>query len=465
MGALKRLRAGDNSSEKRANFSSKMGVVLATAGSAVGLGNVWRFPYMAGENGGAVFILIYIACVLLLGIPCMVSEFIIGRYGQANTARSFRKIAEGRPWAFIGYMGVLTGFLITGYYAVVAGWCLQYVWASLIGQMQGPPDYYQQYFAEFSGDPVKPIFWTVIILGITYLIIEHGVRDGIERVSKLLMPALFLLLFVIVAASCLLPGADKGIEFLFYPDFSAINSDVFLAALGQSFYSLSIAMGCICTYASYFSRQTDLTKSAVQIGVIDSCVAILAGLMIFPAAFSVGVNPDSGPSLIFITLPNVFQQAFAQLPIVGYIIALLFFLLLSLAALTSLMSLHEVSTAFLHEELSITRKRAAILVTVSTCIVGVFCSLSLGAVGHSLVFFGRSLFDWFDFITGQIFLPIVGFLTCIFIGWFVPHKIVRDEFTNWGTLRGHYFHAFLFLVKYVCPVCILFIFLHQFGLI
>jgi NSS family neurotransmitter:Na+ symporter len=394
----------------------------------------------------------------------MVSEFIIGRYGQANTARSFRKIAEGRPWAFIGYMGVLTGFLITGYYAVVAGWCLQYVWASLIGQMQGPPDYYQQYFAEFSGDPVKPIFWTVIILGITYLIIEHGVRDGIERVSKLLMPALFLLLFVIVAASCLLPGADKGIEFLFYPDFSAINSDVFLAALGQSFYSLSIAMGCICTYASYFSKSTNLTNSAIQIGVIDSLVAILAGLMIFPAAFSVGVNPDSGPSLIFITLPNVFQQAFAQMPVVGYIIALLFFLLLSLAALTSLISLHEVSTAFCHEEFHLSRRTAAIAVTATCAVIGTFCSLSLGKF-DGLQLFGKSLFDLFDFVTGQIMLPVGGFFTCIFLGWFVPRKLVRDEFTNNGSLSGRLFGVFLFSVRFICPLGILLIFLHQFGVI
>ena len=452
------------STMKRASFSGKLGVILATAGSAVGLGNVWRFPYMAGENGGAVFIIIYVLCVLLLGIPCMISEFIIGRHGQANTARAFRKMSGGTPWALIGYLGVLTGFLITGYYAVVAGWCLQYIWASLIGHLQGDPEYFKQYFESFSSDPVKPIFWTVIMLGITYLIIEHGVRDGIERASKLLMPTLFLLLLIIVGASCMLPGAEKGIEFLFKPDFSAINSDVFLAALGQAFYSLSIAMGCICTYASYFSKNTNLTTSAVQIGVIDSLVAILAGLMIFPAAFSVGINPDSGPSLIFITLPNVFQQAFSAMPVVGYVVSLLFFLLLSLAALTSLMSLHEVSTAFLQEEMVISRKKAAVIVTVTTCVIGAFCSLSLGAV-ESLAFFKRTMFDWFDFITGQIFLPVVGFLTCIFIGWFVPHKIVRDEFTNWGTLRGQYFHLYLFLVKYVCPICILFIFLHQFGLI
>ena len=465
MAKFERLRVGEQNSGLRANFSGKLGVILATAGSAVGLGNVWRFPYMTGQNGGAVFIIIYVVCVLLLGIPCMISEFIIGRHGQANTARAYHKMSGGSPWMLIGYMGVFTGFLITGYYAVVAGWCLQYIWASFIGHMQGNPEYFQQYFVEFSSDPVKPVFWTVIILGITYLIIEHGVRDGIERASKLLMPTLFLLLLLIVGASCMLPGADKGIEFLFKPDFTAINSDVFLAALGQSFYSLSIAMGCICTYASYFSKSTNLTNSAFQIGIIDSIVAILAGLMIFPAAFSVGVNPDSGPSLIFITLPNVFQQAFASMPMLGYLIALLFFLLLSLAALTSLISLHEVSTAFLHEELMITRKKAALIVTISTCIVGTLCSLSLGAVGTTFEFFGRTLFDWFDFITGQIFLPVVGFLTCIFLGWFVPHKVVHDEFTNWGTLRGRFFHVFFFLVKYVCPICILFIFLHQLGLL
>ena len=450
----------------RANFGSKLGVILATAGSAVGLGNVWRFPYMAGENGGAVFIMIYVACVLLLGIPCMISEFIIGRHGRANTARAFQTLADGKPWALIGYMGVLTGFLITGYYAVVSGWCLQYVWASLIGHLQGDPEYFKTYFTELSSNPVKPVFWTVVILGMTYLIIEHGVRNGIEKASKLMMPTLFILLLIIVSASCMLPNAYKGIEFLFKPDFSKITSDVFLSALGQSFYSLSIAMGCLCTYASYFSKETNLTKAASQIAIIDCMVAILAGLMIFPAAFSVGVEPDSGPSLIFITLPNVFQQAFSSVPAVGYVVSLLFFVLLSLAALTSLMSLHEVSTAFFQEELGTTRKRSALIVTVTTSVIGAFCSLSLGAV-EELSFFGKAMFDWFDFVTGQIFLPVVGFLTCIFIGWFVPHKIVRDEFSNYGELKGYvrYFHRYLFLIKYVCPLAIILIFLHQLGVI
>ena len=450
---------------ERASFGSKIGVILATAGSAVGLGNIWRFPYMAGENGGAVFIIIYIFCVFLLGIPCMISEFIIGRHGQSNTARAFSKISGGSAWALIGYMGVLTGFLISSYYAVVSGWCLEYVWASLLGKLQGDPAFISSYFESFSQDPVKPVFWTFLILLATYLIIENGVRDGIERASKLMMPILFILLLVIVVASCMLPNADKGIEFLLKPDISKANGDVFLAALGQSFYSLSIAMGCICTYASYFSKQTNLPGSAIQIGIIDFLVALLAGFVIFPAAFSVGGSPDSGPSLLFITLPNVFQQAFGIIPGLGYIIAVLFYILLSMAALTSLMSLHEVSTAFLEEEMGTTRKSAALIVTICCMFLGIFCSLSLGAVGRYNIF-GMPLFNLFDFVTGQLFLPIVGFLTCILIGWFVPHKIVRDEFTNKGTLdNGVLFHIYLFLVKYVCPICIMFIFLHQFGLL
>jgi NSS family neurotransmitter:Na+ symporter len=452
---------------ERASFGSKLGVILATAGSAVGLGNVWRFPYMTGQNGGAVFILIYIGCVLLLGIPCMISEFIIGRNAQANTARAYQKVAGRNPLSYIGYMSVLTGFLITGYYAVVSGWCLQYIWASLVGHLKGgDPVFFQNYFVTFSQDPIKPIFWTLLVLLATFLVISNGVRDGIERASKLMMPTLFILLLTIVGASCMLPNAYKGVEFLLKPDWNMINGDVFLAALGQSFYSLSIAMGCICTYASYFTRQTNLTSSAIQIGVIDCIVAILAGLMIFPAAFSVGVNPDSGPSLIFITLPNVFQQAFSAMPAVGYIISLLFYALLSMAALTSLISLHEVSTAFFHEEFRMPRKRAALIVTVACVVMGAFCSLSLGPTGDQLYLFGQSMFSLFDFVTGQIFLPIAGFLTCILIGWFLPHKLVHDEFTNRGTLRvTTFFHIYLFLVKYVCPLCILWIFLHQLGLI
>lgn len=451
-------------SEERASFSSKLGMILATAGGAVGLGNVWRFPYMVGENGGAAFILIYFACVLVLGIPCMVSEFIIGRHGASNSYRAYSKVSGGKTWKYVGLLGVMTGFLITGYYAVVSGWCMQYVYASVIGELHGDSRFVQSYFASFSTDPIRPILWLGVILFITHYVIIHGVRGGIERASKLLMPTLFILLLVIVVASCMLPGASKGIQFLFNPDFGKVDRGVFLGALGQSFYSLSIAMGCICTYASYYSRQTNLLASAVQISVVDSLVAIFAGLMIFPAAFSVGVNPDSGPSLIFITLPSVFNQAFGSMPMVGWLVSLMFYTLLSLAALTSLMSLHEVSTSFFSEELHISRKRAALIVTVSAIVIGAFCSLSLGGAEY-LSAGGKNLFELFDFVTGQIFLPIGGFLTCLFLGWFVPTKLVKDEFTNWGTLSGSFFGIFLFLVRFVCPVAILCIFLHQFNVI
>lgn len=448
---------------ERANFKNTLGVILATAGSAVGLGNVWRFPYMTGQNGGASYIVIYILCVLLLGIPCMISEFIIGRHSASNTARAYNKMGN-RWWGIIGMLSVSTGFLITCYYVIVSGWCLQYMYATVLGELHGDAAYFISYFSDFSSNPWKPLLWVAVFMGITHWVIIHGVRGGIERASKVLMPALFVLLLVIVIASCMLPGAERGISFLLKPDFSKIDGSVCLNAMGQSFYSLSIGMGCICTYASYFSRRTNLSQSAIQISVIDCLVAILAGLMIFPAAFSVGVQPDSGPSLIYITLPNVFQQAFSAVPFVGTIVSFAFYALMSLAALTSMISLHEVSTAFFQEEMHISRKRSATIVSVSTSVIAIFCSLSLAGVDW-LVIGGKSLFDWFDFVTGQLFLPIVGFFACLFIGWYVPKDIVRDEFTNWGTLRSPLYPVFLVCVRFVCPTGILLVFLNQLGII
>ena len=448
---------------ERANFKNTLGVILATAGSAVGLGNVWRFPYMTGQNGGASYIVIYILCVLLLGIPCMISEFIIGRHSASNTARAYNKMGN-RWWGIIGMLSVSTGFLITCYYVIVSGWCLQYMYATVLGELHGDAAYFISYFSDFSSNPWKPLLWVAVFMGITHWVIIHGVRGGIERASKVLMPALFVLLLVIVVASCMLPGAERGISFLLKPDFSKIDGSVCLNAMGQSFYSLSIGMGCICTYASYFSRRTNLSQSAIQISVIDCLVAILAGLMIFPAAFSVGVQPDSGPSLIYITLPNVFQQAFSAVPFVGTIVSFAFYALMSLAALTSMISLHEVSTAFFQEEMHISRKRSATIVSVSTSVIAIFCSLSLAGVDW-LVIGGKSLFDWFDFVTGQLFLPIVGFFACLFIGWYVPKDIVRDEFTNWGTLRSPLYPVFFVCVRFVCPTGILLVFLNQLGII
>lgn len=449
--------------ETRANFG-KIGVILATAGSAVGLGNIWRFPFMAGQNGGAAFIAVYIVCVLLLGIPGMIAEFIVGRHGASNAARAYQSFHKGKAWGAVGVLGVITSTIILGFYAVVAGWCLQYFFASLFGMVGGDANSVKDYFVRFTSDPIKPALWALAFVVMTHFVITQGVRQGIEKVSNILMPTLFVLLIVIVIASCSLPGASKGIEFLFHPDFSKLTHDVFLDALGQAFFSLSLGTACLCTYASYFSRRTNLSVSACQIALLDTGIAILAGLMIFPAAFSVGVNPDSGPSLIFITLPTVFDKAFAFFPFLGHVVAVLFYALLVLAALTSTISMHEIGTAFFREELHTSRRGAACIVTVTACIIAIVCSLSCGAV-NGLTLMGKSIMDFCDFLTAQILLPFGSLLTCFFVGWVVPRTIVHREFTNWDTVSGRFYGIWLFFVRFVCPVCIVMIFLHQFGVV
>ena len=448
----------------RGNFGSKLGIVLATAGSAVGLGNVWRFPYMTGQNGGAAFIVIYLVCILLLGVPGMVAEFIVGRHSQANAARAYAGFTGNRAWGLVGILGILTSAIILGFYAVVAGWCMQYLGASLIGHLKGDSTFVLDYFQRFSTDPVRPAVLGVAFILITHFIIVRGVRNGIERVSKLLMPLLFILLLIIVVASCSLPGAAKGVEFLLKPDFSKLNSRVFLEALGQAFFSLSLGTACLCTYASYFSRHTNLLQSACQIASVDFLIAVLSGLMIFPAAFSVGVLPDSGPSLIFITLPSVFQQAFAFMPVLGYVISIMFYALLVFAALTSTISMHEIGTAFFCEELKLRRSRAAWILTIACSVLAVMCSLSVGDADIQVL--GRSLMDFCDYLTAQVMLPVGALLTSILIGWCAPRKLVRDEFTNYETSAAKAFYPlYLFCIRYVVPVCILLILLHQFHVI
>jgi NSS family neurotransmitter:Na+ symporter len=299
---------------------------------------------------------------------------------------------------------------------------------------------------------------------ITHFVVARGVNEGIERASKLLMPLLLILLVVLVVASCLLPGAGAGIEFLLKPDFSKVSANVFLDALGQAFFSLSLGTACLCTYASYFKSDTNLLRSATQIALLDSGIAILAGLMIFPAAFSVGIQPDSGPSLIFITLPNVFQLAFGDMPVLGYVIGILFYALLVFAALTSTISMHEIGTAFFHEELKLHRHQATWILTIVCMVIAVFCSLSVGAYSE-LQLFGMSLMDFCDFLTAQLMLPTGAFLTSIMAGWFVSQQVMHDEFTNGGVLKESFFKAWLFSVRFIVPLCILLIFLHQFGIV
>ena len=448
---------------ERGNFGSKIGIVLATAGSAVGLGNIWRFPYMTGQNGGAAFLLMYVACIMLLGVPGMVSEFIVGRHAQTNAARAYDKLSGGLPWRFVGYLGILTSTIILGFYAVVAGWCLQYLYASVAGQVQGDSQYVQEYFVAFSSNAWKPVVCGLLFIVMTHLIVVRGVRKGIEKASKWLMPILLILLVVLVIASCSLPGAIEGVKFLLKPDFSKISGDVMLEALGQAFFSLSLGTACLCTYASYFSRTTNLLHSAGQIALLDTMIAILSGLLIFPAAASVGIGADSGPSLIFITLPNVFQQAFGSMPVVGYVVSIMFYALLVFAALTSTISMHEIGTAFFTEEFQMPRKYAAWVVTVLAGVLCLLCSWSVGAINIEVM--GLSLMDFCDQLTANFMLPVGGMLACLFVGWYIPRQVVHDEFTNYGQLNHSFYRVYLFAVRYVCPVCIILVFLHQLGIL
>lgn len=417
---------------------------------------------MVGNDGGAAFIVVYLCCVLFLGIPGMVAEFVVGRASHTNAARAYRSLSDHPLWGVTGYVGVITSMIILGFYAVVAGWCLQYLYASLTEQLQGSKEYVVEYFTTFSTSLFRPAVAAVLFILITHHIVAIGVRGGIERASKLLMPMLFIILIILVVASCLLPGAWGGITFMLKPDFSRITRGVLLDALGQAFFSLSLGTACLTTYASYFKSNTQLSKSAVNIALIDILVALLAGMVIFPAAFSVGVRPDAGPSLIFITLPNVFQQAFVHLPITGYCISVLFYALMALAALTSTISMHEIGTAFFHEELHISRKAAAWVVTSVCSIIAILSALSM-AHTECLQLQGRPLMECFDYVTAQVLMPLGSLATCLFVGWVLPKRIVAHQLTNGGTLKAGFAFVFLFVVKYICPIAIAAIFLHQFG--
>lgn len=445
---------------KRATFGSKIGVILATVGCAVGLGNIWRFPYMLGENGGAAFLLVYISCILFLGIPVMITEFFIGRYSRKNAAGAFKVMAPGTKWSVIGYNGVTAAFLILGYYAVVSGWTLEYIVQAFSGSLEGKnaTDFADE-FTAFSTGVFRPILWTVVFIALTHIIIISGVKEGIERASKVMMPVLFLILIALCVRSITLPGASEGLSFLFNPDFSKIDSSVVLSAMGQAFFSLSIGMGCLITYASYFGKQTNLQTTALQVTILDTLVAVLAGVMIFPAVFSFGIEPTTGPELVFITLPNVFEQ----LPF-GNIWSFVFFVLLALAALTSTISLHEVSTAYVHEEYHVSRKKAAIIVSVGVTIVGILSSLSMGLL-KSYTLFGLNFFNLLDFVTAKIMLPLGGMMICIFTAKRVDKLLLKEEVTNHGTIRFYFFNTYAFFVKYIAPIAIGLIFLNELGLL
>ena len=456
----------------RGNFRTRMGIILATAGSAVGLGNIWRFPVETGQNGGAAFILVYLACVILLGVPMMTAEFIIGRRTHKNITDAYETLLreqsnasemETRLWPMAGYAGMLCVTLILSYYSVVAGWLLKYAADAFTGQMADVTDS-AGYFTTFSSSTIEPVIYTVIFLIVTHLVIERGVQNGIERFAKMLMPMLFVLMLVLAVGSTTMPGAKDGLTFLLKPDFSKINSDIVLNAMGQAFFSLSIAIGCLSTYASYFKPDVPLVKTAANVVWLDTLVAIISGFIVFPAVFSVAtVQPDAGPGLVFVTLPNVFNSIFHNVPTLGYIFSLMFYVLLVLAALTSTISMHEEVTAFFFDRYHISRRKAASIMTATTIILGTLCSLSFGLLKDFKPFFGRNFFDAFNDVTALWIMPLSGIVMSIFVGWRLPSTLVEEELTNHGTLKMPHFivTSFIFLIRYVTPLAIASIFFYQ----
>ena len=456
---------------ERASFGSKIGVILASAGSAVGLGNVWRFPCETGENGGAAFLLVYLGCVLILGVPIMIAEFMIGRHSHANTAAAYGILAPGTPWKWVGRMGVLAGFLILSYYSVVAGWTLDYTVQAVANRFNAMAaddptgNVFTDYFSGFVSHPWWPSLYLALFLLMTHYVIVKGVEKGIERSSKVMMPMLFLILIVLVFCALAMPGASVGLEFLLKPDFGKIDSGVVLSAMGQAFFSLSLGMGCLCTYASYFKPDANLSKTALSVGIIDTSVAVMAGLIIFPAVFSVGtLRPEAGPSLVFVALPNIFQSAFGGVPVLAYVFSVMFYILLVLASLTSTISLHEVVTAYLSETYRWSRTKAASVVTGGCLVLGLCCSLSMG-VWKDYTVMSMNFFDLFDYVTAKLMLPLGGMFIALFAGWVLSRRVVWAELTNRGTLRFKGFRLFMFILRFVAPIGIALVFINELGLL
>ncbi len=441
-------------------FGSKFGVIAATAGSAIGLGNIWRFPYVAGENGGAAFIIIYLGFVVAIGIPVMLSEFFIGRNTQKNVFGAFRKLAPGKPWFLIGLMGVAAAFMILAFYTVVAGWTLEYIYQSLINGFAGKQAAeLNNMYNSFIGSTWRPLVWFFVFMSLTAAIIMAGVHKGIEKYTKILTPLLFLLLLILVVRSLTLPGSIRGLEFLFKPDFSKITSSAILIALGQSFFSLSIGMGTLVTYGSYIKKDENLGFTAFSVAMTDTFIAILAGVAIFPAVFAFNIEPGSGEGLVFITLPNIFNQMPG-----GYLFSLIFFILLTVAALTSTISVLEVIVAFFVEELELKRKIATLLAAGAVSVPGILCVLSFSKMADIKIF-GLTVFQLFDFSSANLFLPVGGLFIVLFVAWFSNRNSVKKEFSNNGNLKAGYIPYYLFVIKFIAPLAIAFIFLSGLGFI
>lgn len=450
----------------KVEFSTKIGLVAATVGSAIGLGNVWRFPAETQANGGAAFLLLYIGCVLLLGIPVMLAEFAIGRAGRSDAIGSFRKLAPRRPWWLLGAAAVLASYLITMYYMVVEGWTLEYLVAGISGELYGNiPAAADASEALFDGkmealthSPWAPTVFTWVVILINAGVLLGGVQKGIERLSNVLMPLLFIILLALCIVALTLPGASSGLRFFLEPDFSKITPEVFVCALGQAFFSLSLGMGILITYASYYPATTKLPRTALTVSLLSLLVALMMGLIIFPAVKTFGLDNNTleGATLVFVTLPEVFSR----LPL-PWLWSTLFFALLFVAALTSTVSLSEVIIATLQDRFRWSRRRAVLTGILPLLLFSTLCSLSFSTLSD-LTVGGLNLFALLDNITTNYMLPIVAIGTCIFVGWFMPRGFFRSELTNYGTLRSHVTRATVLILRFIAPLLILLIFIYKF---
>lgn len=432
------------SEQPRASFGGKLSVILVAAGSAIGLGALWRFPYIAGENGGAAFLLVFLLSVLAVGIPAMLAEFAVGRRTRKNAVGAFRTLS--RRWSWLGYSGVIGALLISGYYYLIAGWSLEYFVNSVTAGMYESSETFTRQFESFRLS-WRPMMYCVLFILMTHFIVSRGVEKGIERASKIMMPVLLIILIIMAVRVAFMPGAAEGYRFFLSCDFEkAFSADTIMMAMGQAFFSLSVGMGCMVTYASYFKDNNNLLATSFNVSILTILVSVLAGLVIFPAVFSVsGVEPTAGPSLVFVILPEIFKgMPFAALW------STIFFLLVILASLTSTISFHEVLTAYFAEEFKLSRKAAATTTTV--------VSILLSALTFSSLF-GIDFSDIFDKVTANVLMPLGAMFTCIFVVWFMKDKFMYDEITNFGTKNLFVAKLFVFMLRFVTPLLIFYIFI------
>jgi len=445
---------------KRVGFATRLGAIAAAVGSAVGLGNIWRFPFEAGQNGGGAFIIVYIFCIIVMGIPVILSEFIIGRSTHSNMKAALKMLSPGKKYYLFTYICILGSFVVIGFYSVVCGWIIEYLYQAAIGGLNGhTPQEYNDMFSSLVANPWRCVGWTILFLLLNFLVMSRGIEKGIERVASTMMPMLFVILVIFCINSLLLPGASKGLEFLFYPDFSELTMRGVLDAFGQAFLSLSIGISCLVTYSSYFKDDASLSMDATIVAVLDTLVAILSGVMIFPAVFSFGVEPTAGPRLIFEVLPGIFQQMTG-----GYFWALLFFLLVFFASLTSTISLSEIPITFMIEEHKLSRPRAILWTSLLTIVLAVLAALSFNVLDDVKIF-GKSIFDAMDYAASNVFMLLGGLFTAVYVGWILDRKVVHEQLTNGGRIKGRMEPFLIFCLRYVAPVSIFFIFLYLTGLI